>query len=76
MNIYHLLKTDLGIKPPVMTPDLEEKLCSLFLEIQRPYSRCCPDHRVNFLNYYYTIYKLCEMLRTRPIFTILSHVER
>lgn len=56
------IKDKLGIKPPVMTQELEEKLCSLFLEIQRPYSRFCPDNRVNFLNYYYTVYKLCEML--------------
>jgi hypothetical protein len=66
MNKYYehipFIKDRLGIKPPVMTHELENKLCSLFLEIQRPYSRCCPDNRVNFLNYYYTIYKLCEML--------------
>lgn len=59
------IKDKLGIKPPVMTQELEEKLCSLFLEIQRPYSRVCPDNRVNFLNYYYTIYKLCEMLNQK-----------
>jgi hypothetical protein len=59
------IKDRLGIKPPVMSQELEEKLCSLFLEIQRPYSRFCPDNRVNFLNYYYTIYKLCEMLGQR-----------
>ena len=56
------IKDKLGIKPPVMTPDLEERLCSLFIEIQRPYSKFCPDDRVNFLNYYYTVYKLCELL--------------
>jgi hypothetical protein len=59
------IKDKLGIKPPIMTQELEEKLCSLFLEIQRPYSRFCPDNRVNFLNYYYTVYKLCEMLNQR-----------
>jgi hypothetical protein len=56
------IKDKLGIKPPIMSQDLEEKLCTLFLEIQRPYMRVCPDDRVNFLNYYYTIYKLCELL--------------
>jgi hypothetical protein len=56
------IKEKLGIKPPIMSPDLEEKLCSLFMEIQRPYAKFCPDDRVNFLNYYYTIYKLCELL--------------
>ena len=56
------IKDKLGIKPPVMKPELEEKLCNLFLEIQGPYAKFCPDNRVNFLNYYYTVYKLCELL--------------
>lgn len=56
------IKDKLGIKPPVMSPELEEKLCNLFMEIQRPYAKFCPPDRVNFLNYYYTIYKLCELL--------------
>ena len=56
------IKEKLGIKPPVMSPELEDKLCNLFTEIQRPYAKFCPDNRVNFLNYYYTVYKLCELL--------------
>ena len=56
------IKDKLGIKPPVMSPELEDKLCNLFMEIQRPYAKFCPPDRVNFLNYYYTIYKLCELL--------------
>jgi hypothetical protein len=56
------IKDKLGIKPPVMSPELEEILCNLFVELQSPYSKFCPDDRVNFLNYYYTAYKLCELL--------------
>lgn len=56
------IKDKLGIKPPVMSPKLEETLCNLFMDIQRPYAKYCPDDRVNFLNYYYTLYKLCELL--------------
>ena len=56
------IKDKLGIRPPIMTPDLEETLCNLFMDIQAPYSKFCPDDRVNFLNYYYTVYKLCELL--------------
>lgn len=56
------IKEKLGIKPPVMPVELEQKLCNLFLEIQRPYAKFCPDERVNFLNYYYVLYKLCELL--------------
>ena len=56
------IKDKLGIKPPVMSPELEETLCNLFIKLQSPYSKYCPDDRVNFLNYYYTAYKLCELL--------------
>ena len=69
------IKDKLGIKPPVMTQYLEEKLCNLFMEIQAPYSKYCPKDRVNFLNYYYTLYKLCELLEKReflPYFPMLK----
>ena len=45
-----------------MSPELEDTLCNLFMEIQKPYSKHCPDDRVNFLNYYYVLYKMCELL--------------
>ena len=56
------IKNKLGIKPPVFSPELEETLCNLFMEIQAPYSKTCPDYRVNFLNYYYVLFKFCELL--------------
>jgi hypothetical protein len=56
------IKDKLGIKPPVMPLELEEKLYCLFSEIQAPYAKYCPVNRVNFLNYYYTLFKLCELL--------------
>ena len=73
------IKEKLGIKPPVMSQELEEKLCNLFIEIQTPYSRYCPKERVNFLNYYYTIYKLCELLgehKFLPYFPMLKDREK
>jgi hypothetical protein len=59
------IKDKLGIKPPIMSPELEDTLYNLFAELQSPYSKFCPDDRVNFLNYYYTAYKLCELLGER-----------
>ena len=56
------IKDKLGIKPPIMSQELEETLCNLFVEIQSYYSKHCPEDRVNFLNYYYTAFKLCELL--------------
>ena len=69
------IKDKLGIKPPIMTPELEEKLCNLFMEIEKQYSKHCPNDRVNFLNYYYVLFKLCELLNERsflPYFPMLK----
>ena len=69
------IKDKLGIKPPTMSSELESTLCNLFMKIQGPYAKYCPDTRVNFLNYYYTIYKLCELLDERsflPYFPMLK----
>jgi len=73
------IKDKLGIRPPVMTPELEDKLCNLFMEIQKPYAKFCPVDRVNFLNYYYTLYKLCELLnedKFLPFFPMLKDREK
>jgi hypothetical protein len=69
------IKDKLGIKPPIMSSELEDTLCNLFMEIQGPYAKYCPDDRVNFLNYYYTVYKLCELLDQHqflPFFPMLK----
>ena len=69
------IKEKLGIKPPTMTQELEDKLCSLFMDIQRPYAKHCPESRVNFLNYYYVLYKMCELLEKHeflPYFPMLK----
>ena len=73
------IKDIIGIKPPVMTPELEDTLCNLFMDIQAPYAKYCPDDRVNFLNYYYTVYKLCELLGQNqflPFFPMLKDREK
>lgn len=73
------IKDKLGIKPPVMSSGLEDRLCNLFMEIQAPYAKYCPSDRVNFLNYYYTVYKLCELLdyvEFLPYFPMLKDREK
>ena len=69
LNKYYehiaFIKNKLGISPPVFSPELEEVLCNLFMETQAPYAKRCPDYRVNFLNYYYVLFKFCELLDER-----------
>ena len=69
------IKDKLGIRPPIMSQELEDKLCNLFMDIQKPYAKHCPDDRVNFLNYYYVLYKMCELLDEKkflPYFPMLK----
>jgi len=73
------IKDKLGIKPPIMSAELEITLCNLFMDIQAPYAKYCPDYRINFLNYYYTVYKLCELLDQHqflPYFPMLKDREK
>ena len=73
------IKDKLGIKPPIMSSELETSLCNLFMDIQGPYAKFCPEDRVNFLNYYYTVYKLCELLNQThflPYFPMLKDREK
>jgi len=66
LNKYYehinFIKDKLGLRPPIISQELEESLCNFFIEIQYPYARHCPDYRVNFLHYYYVLYKLFELL--------------
>ena len=56
------IKNKLGIPPITISSEMEDLLCNLFMELQTPYAKFCPDYRVNFLNYYYVLFKLCELL--------------
>jgi hypothetical protein len=58
----NFIKNKLGIQPMLISQELEKTLCNFFMEIQYPYAKHCPDYRVNFLHYYYVVYKLFELL--------------
>jgi hypothetical protein len=51
-----------GIRPPIMSEELHDTLCVLFIEIQKPWAIHCPANRTNFFNYTYTLYQLCVLL--------------
>ena len=67
----NFIKNKLGIQPVLISQELEKTLCNFFMEIQYPYAKHCPDYRVNFLHYYYVVYKLFELLDQT---TYLEHI--
>ena len=69
------INSQFGIKPPIMSEELHETLCVLFIEIQKPWSMFCPAGRTNFFNYTYTLYQLCVLLEQKqylPYITLLK----
>jgi hypothetical protein len=51
-----------GLPPPVISPEVEEIIRSMFKEIQIPFQKYCPKKRKNFLSYNYVMYKFFELL--------------
>lgn len=61
-NINQIICHLNGYKPFYMKPEVEEQLCNMFIKIQEPFDRHCPQGRTNFLSYAYVIYKFCQLL--------------
>ena len=58
----HILSRLNGNPPPTITPAIEEKIRTMFQEIQAPFLLYCPDERTNFLSYSYILFKFFELL--------------
>lgn len=61
-NIPHIINFLNGKKAPILKRYEEEKLRSLFKEIQLPFANNCPQDRKNFLSYSYVLHKFCQLL--------------
>ena len=61
-HVPHIVSRLNGNPPPTITPEIEEKIRTMFQEIQAPFLLFCPDDRTNFLSYSYILYKFFELL--------------
>lgn len=61
-HVPHITNLLNGIKPPSMSPALEETLRNMFRDIQLSFEKNKPKTRSNFLSYSYCLYKFCELL--------------
>lgn len=64
-HIFHIINRLNGDKPLNMTPEMESNLRFLFLQIQEPFNKYCPEERKNFISYNFVFYKFCQMLGYR-----------
>jgi len=61
-HINYIINRINGIPTPQFSSELEEKLCSMFRDIQAPFLNHCPKERKNFLSYSYVLYKFFQIL--------------
>lgn len=61
-HINYIINRINGVPTPHFNPELEEKLCSMFKEIQGPFLKHCPKERKNFLSYSYVLFKFFQIL--------------
>lgn len=61
-NVNSILFTLTGLQPPYIPKLIELKLIKYFKQVSRVYGLCKSQNRTNFLNYYYVLYKLLELL--------------
>lgn len=75
-RIFHAVT---GQPLPRLSDAQEEKLRSMFLAMQEPFSRACPSDRKNFLSYSFVLLKLAELLQLNDIlhsFSLLKSKEK
>ena len=68
-----------GNPPLRLAEALENKLCSMFMELETPWEKYKPPGRHNFLSYHYTMYQMCKLLNLDgflPLFNLLKSPEK
>lgn len=78
-NVISIINRINGRQPFTLTPDIEDKIKYMFLQIQEPFNRHKPKNRKNFLSYSYTLHKLFQILDLHEIscyFPLLKNIDK
>ena len=61
-NFYYILFAVTGKQPPYIKREIEDKIARMFKMIDRVWFSIERDRRRSFLNYYYILFKLLELM--------------
>ena len=77
-HIAYIITRLSGVAPPKLPKELEDKLRSMFKEIQAPFNKFCPKERKNLLYYPYILHKFVELLGVDHIykFSVLKNRDK
>lgn len=51
-----------GVRPPRISPEMEEQLRNMFLQMQPAFAKHAPKSRTNFLSYSYVLYRSFQIM--------------
>lgn len=63
-----------GKSIPKISKESEDKMKIMFMMIQAPFAKHCPEKRKNFLSYTFIIYKFCELLEEDQVLECLPRL--
>lgn len=78
-HVPHIINKLNGLPTPHFDPELEDKLRSMFKQIQPLFLKYAPGHRKNFLSYSYVLHKFVQLLgkdEYLPYFSLLKSREK
>lgn len=61
-NVISIINRINGRPPFTLTSEIEDKIKTMFQQIQEPFERYKPKNRKNFLSYSYTLHKIFQIL--------------
>lgn len=78
-NVIGIIGRINGRPPFTLTVEIEDKIKSMFQQIQKPYEKFKPPGRKNFLSYSYTLHKFFQILGLHEFakyFPLLKSIEK
>lgn len=78
-NVIGIINRINGRPPFKLTPEVEDKIKTMFQQIQEPYEKFKPNGRKNFLSYSYTLHKFFQILGLHEFatyFPLLKSIEK
>lgn len=74
-NVNSILFTLTGLQPPYIPKLIELKLIKYFKQVAEVFHECKTPSRINFLNYYYVLFKLLELMEQVDLSQVVPRIK-
>ena len=74
-NVNSILFILTGVQPPFIPKLIEVKLIKYFKQVTEVFHECKTPSRINFLNYYYVLFKLLELMEQVDLSQLVPRIK-